>query len=99
MGNPAQATDGSVRPPTMLSTPFRTDVTTLTSRWQAQIGLRYLFNQAPAGRPVPSASGGREQSLPPLFCAGQGARPRFYADGRPGDTPGILGETRRVTNP
>ncbi|MBH0619316.1 hypothetical protein I3A86_24765 [Salmonella enterica] len=34
----------TVNPGTVLTTPFRNDVTTLASRWQAQIGLRYLFN-------------------------------------------------------
>ncbi|QKG53310.1 hypothetical protein [Hymenobacter sp. BRD67] len=34
----------TITPPQVLTTPFRTDVTTLVSRWQMQIGLRYLFN-------------------------------------------------------
>jgi hypothetical protein len=35
---------GTVNQGTTLTTPFRNDVTSLSSRWQAQIGLRYLFN-------------------------------------------------------
>ena len=43
INNPRQITGGATTP-TVLTTPFRPDVTTLVSRWQAQIGLRYLFN-------------------------------------------------------
>ena len=43
INNPAQ-TAGGATTPTLLTTPFRNDVTTLVSRWQAQVGLRYLFN-------------------------------------------------------
>ncbi|WP_223648551.1 carboxypeptidase-like regulatory domain-containing protein [Hymenobacter psoromatis] len=43
VGNPTVGANG-VTSPQLLTTPFRADVTTLTSRWQAQIGLRYLFN-------------------------------------------------------
>ncbi|TDN37653.1 TonB-dependent receptor [Hymenobacter sp. UV11] len=43
INNPSQTATGATTP-TLLTTPFRTDVTTLASRWQAQIGLRYLFN-------------------------------------------------------
>ena len=43
VGNPTTGPNG-VSTPAVLKTPFRTDVTTLASRWQAQIGLRYLFN-------------------------------------------------------
>ena len=43
VANPT-VSNGAVTPATTLTTPFRTDVTTLSSRWQAQIGLRYLFN-------------------------------------------------------
>ncbi|MDJ0365677.1 TonB-dependent receptor [Hymenobacter sp. H14-R3] len=43
ISSPRQA-GGTVAAPTLLTTPFRPDVTTLVSRWQAQIGLRYLFN-------------------------------------------------------
>ncbi|NML66629.1 TonB-dependent receptor [Hymenobacter sp. RP-2-7] len=47
VANPTRTVSGStstVTPATTLTTPFRNDVTTLNSRWQAQIGLRYLFN-------------------------------------------------------
>ena len=43
VGNPTVGANG-VNNPTLLTTPFRADVTSLASRWQAQIGLRYLFN-------------------------------------------------------
>ncbi len=43
INNPT-VTNGTVNAPTLLTTPFRNDVTSLASRWQAQIGLRYLFN-------------------------------------------------------
>lgn len=44
INNPSQKPGGGTTDPKLLGTPFRTDVTTLASRWQAQIGLRYLFN-------------------------------------------------------
>lgn len=41
---PSRTADGTVTPAQTLNTTFRNDVTTLSSRWQAQIGLRYIFN-------------------------------------------------------
>jgi hypothetical protein len=39
----AQAANATTRAQT-LNTTFRNDVTTLSSRWQAQVGIRYIFN-------------------------------------------------------
>ena len=42
--NPVRNGDGTVRSATPLTQTFRSDVGGLGSRWQAQVGLRYLFN-------------------------------------------------------
>jgi hypothetical protein len=42
--NPVRNGDGSVTSGTPLTQTFRSDVGGLGSRWQAQVGLRYLFN-------------------------------------------------------
>ncbi|UYZ61384.1 TonB-dependent receptor [Hymenobacter weizhouensis] len=42
--NPTRATDGTVTPAVPLSRTFRDNVTTIGSRWQAQVGVRYIFN-------------------------------------------------------
>ncbi len=44
LANPSRTAAGVVTPAQTLNTTFRNDVTTLSSRWQAQIGLRYIFN-------------------------------------------------------
>jgi hypothetical protein len=41
---PSRTTAGVVTPAQNLSTTFRNDVTTLNSRWQMQLGIRYIFN-------------------------------------------------------
>jgi len=42
--NPVRNSDGSTTSATPLTQTFRSDVGGLGSRWQAQVGLRYLFN-------------------------------------------------------
>jgi outer membrane receptor protein involved in Fe transport len=41
---PSRTAAGVVTPAQNLSTTFRNDVTTLSSRWQMQLGIRYIFN-------------------------------------------------------
>jgi hypothetical protein len=42
--NPSRSAAGVVTPASNLSNTFRNDVTTLNSRWQMQLGVRYIFN-------------------------------------------------------
>ena len=42
--NPAKNTDSSVKPGVKLADTFRDNVNAIGSRWQGQIGVRYLFN-------------------------------------------------------
>jgi len=42
--NPVKNADNSVSPATPLTNSFRSDTGGISSRWQAQVGVRYLFN-------------------------------------------------------
>ena len=44
LSNPTKATDGTVTPGVPLTSTFRNDTGGLGSRWQAQVGIRYIFN-------------------------------------------------------
>ncbi len=41
---PSRSSAGVVTPAQTLNTTYRADVTTLASRWQMQVGIRYIFN-------------------------------------------------------